>query len=282
MAPIVCLVYSMRSCTMCRCPEGLILHPIDTHAYSPYTHTQRFEADEQIAASDESAADRYFDEDSSDAVLVKERRKLAEIYEAILESGEKHLTRPNAAKFVGSVGRSGFFAKKKGIKKRIGLENITEILGTALETPDGLFTLDALMAAVFAFRDKTSVTTPGEELFDVELEKELRLSKDAEFQFRVACHVASGEEEFSPDKLVDCVSIHDVDDVFLAMGYTMQEENLAFILARCEVRNMYVLIILMFVMCVCVCACLCGVGWDVCMPLVSVSVSVSVCAVYLY
>jgi hypothetical protein len=118
------------------------------------------------------------------------------------------------------------------------VENITEILGTALETPDGLFTLDALMAAVFASRDKTSVTSPGEELFDLELEKELHLSKDAEFQFRVACHVASGEEEFNSDKLVDCVSIHDVDDVFLAMGYTMQEEDLAFILARCEVRNM--------------------------------------------
>ena len=63
------------------------------------------------------------------------------------------------------------------------------------------------------------------------------MSKDAEFRFRVACHVASGEVEFEADKLVNSVLVQDIDDVFLAMGYTMQEDDLAFILARCEVRR---------------------------------------------
>jgi len=198
---------------------------------------QRFEGDDQIAATEESASDRYFDENSSDLTLVNERKKLAKIYAAIRGASETILTRPNAAKFIGSVSKSGFFDKSSRDKRRTSVEEIAEIMETAMETPDGMYTCDALMAAVFAFRDKTSISTPGAELFDLDLEKELHLSKDAEFQFRVACHVASGETEFHADKLVDRVSVSDIDDVFLAIGYTMQEDDLKFITDRCEAEG---------------------------------------------
>ena len=191
---------------------------------------QRFEAvhDEDSEDEEENSTRRYFEEDLLTSAQIKDRDILMNSFDAQVDANEEVLQRPKAAKFLLAVSKAGFFSKSK---RHLEVDEVKEIFDLAIVNANGFYTRDALFAAAYAYRDRTSITKPGDEAFDRHLEKELRLSKDEEYRFRIACSVATGTTEVSPD---DKVPLDRLDEVFQALGYTMLDEDLHFIAERSD------------------------------------------------
>lgn len=195
---------------------------------------QRWENVDELQEEEESSYSGFFDEVDSSGKMENDKALLVAAFDSvsgILE--EKFLNRVKAAKFILNLAATGFFGSS-GKKRHMHADSIKEVLAITLANKNKTYSFDALSAACFSYRDKTTVMQLGEEVFDEELEKELKLSKDEEFEFRVACSVVIGQVDVGAD---DSVPICDVNDVFLALGYTMQDSDLVFILDRCEVSS---------------------------------------------
>ncbi len=202
----------------------------------------RFEED----ADDVSARDDFsfvFTETGANAEYLRDVETFSSAFRTVTGASrlmveETHASKVDAAKIISAIAREGFYGGSAD-KRHMHADEIKKVLDITLKrkVPHGeavSYTFASLMAACFAHRTATTVMQPGEEVFDMELERELKMSKAEEFEFRVACSVVIGQEEVSSDHFVPLSCI---DDVFLALGYTMQEKDLIYILDHCDVEQ---------------------------------------------
>lgn len=201
--------------------------------------------------NDDGTVTNVFDKSTWTTAMEDEENRMLSIFNTLIETNiraaesagvladkkrEKSDEKPKmnsseAAVFFSRISHSNFFAKANK-PKELKPDDVKELLHLCLPTADMKFTYDALSAACYAWRSTSSAQLPGEDPYDIELERELKLSKDEEFRFRVAFSVIAGKEDISPHDMIEEDSLV---DVFSAQGYSMQPADMEYIQNLCEI-----------------------------------------------
>ena len=171
--------------------------------------------------------------ESADKDKDKKKRKKTKRKFGYQDETKNTLDRSNASRFFCRVGNQRFFVK--GNKpSALKSDDVRELLRLCLPTSDMRYTYDSLSAACYAWRFTSVAQLPGEDPYDGELEKELKMSKEEEFNFRVAFSIIADKDTCSLD---DAISEDDLADVFYAIGYTVQDSDVEALRNLCEISD---------------------------------------------
>ncbi len=197
---------------------------------------QRFEEADEEFFNVEGSLQNPFEPDTYTTARKNELKSIEKVYKSMTDTvgrGSDSLSRKHAAEFFSRIAKSGFFGKSRA-KKHIKADDIREILNFCLKDKVGNFTLDTLTAACYAWRDKGGITYPGEESFDIYLEKHLKMNKEDEFEFRTAFSVVAGSKTISAN---DTITEDQVDDVMLALGFSFTDEDIETMVMGCDLDS---------------------------------------------
>jgi hypothetical protein len=143
------------------------------------------------------------------------------------------LSKLDAIKFLTRVAKMGFFGSHTSTRTEVNTAEIKDMFKDALVSKQGTYTFHSLSAVCYSYRDKSGLKLPGDDPYEHELEKVLKVSVDQEFRFRTAFSVIAGTQKC---RETDEIPIDRVGMVFHALGFSVTDDQLKIITKDMELE----------------------------------------------